>query len=268
MSKNFHKVYAADCKTFQSAYAPVRQRCKAKFQRLFLQQSLIILVRRGSKSIVVDGKCLSAEEGGVIALSAGVFADFTNIPDTEGIYEAEVFSFYIEELQASDFSMCNLMRFGSFVPPHAFADSIASARNVLSGHEKVPRLIAQNRIRELLLWTRSFGIGLQDSTPISLPLRVRQVVGREPSFHWKVSDIATQLAMSEPTMRRQLAAEGTRASEIITDVRLTHALGMLQATRASINQISLESGYESPSKFAARFRARFGVSPNEIRGKL
>ena len=71
--------------------------------------------------------------------------------------------------------------------------------------------------------------------------------------------------MSEATLRRHLAAEGTGFAELLRDTRLTHALGLLQTTGFAVARVAEEAGYASPQQFAMRFRARFGLAPHEIR---
>lgn len=88
-----------------------------------------------------------------------------------------------------------------------------------------------------------------------------------PGREWRIGTLAARLAMSEPTLRRRLAEAGTSATEIIADVHLTAALTLLQTSSVPITQIASEVGYLSPSWFAARFRARFGISPAQIRGR-
>ena len=73
------------------------------------------------------------------------------------------------------------------------------------------------------------------------------------------------MAMSEATLRRRLAADGTSFSALLTDLRMTRALGMLQTTDLPVGTIAAEVGYASASRFALRFRDRFGVSPSAIR---
>jgi AraC-like DNA-binding protein len=41
---------------------------------------------------------------------------------------------------------------------------------------------------------------------------------------------------------------------------------LLQSTDQAVNRIALDVGYESPSRFANRFRERFGFAPTAIRG--
>jgi transcriptional regulator GlxA family with amidase domain len=44
------------------------------------------------------------------------------------------------------------------------------------------------------------------------------------------------------------------------------ALTLLQATSLPVTQIAMNTGYESPSRFAVRFRQRFGFAPTAVRG--
>jgi len=67
-------------------------------------------------------------------------------------------------------------------------------------------------------------------------------------------------------LRRRLMAEGARLSELLVDVRMSLALTLLQASSLSVSQIAMNSGYESPSRFAVRFRQRFGFAPTAVRG--
>ena len=45
------------------------------------------------------------------------------------------------------------------------------------------------------------------------------------------------------------------------------AMMLLQATDHAVTRVALEVGYESASRFAIRFRERFGFSPGAIRGR-
>jgi AraC-like DNA-binding protein len=71
--------------------------------------------------------------------------------------------------------------------------------------------------------------------------------------------------MSEATLRRRLAEKSETLSGILLDLRMSAALSLLQATEDSIAQVALSVGYESPSRFAQRFRERFGFSPSQVR---
>lgn len=46
---------------------------------------------------------------------------------------------------------------------------------------------------------------------------------------------------------------------------MNRALGLLQGSDLPVAMVAAEVGYASPSRFALRFRARFGLSPGAIR---
>jgi transcriptional regulator GlxA family with amidase domain len=50
------------------------------------------------------------------------------------------------------------------------------------------------------------------------------------------------------------------------DARMSLALTLLQASDLSVNNIANAVGYSSASRFAVRFRQRFGFAPSAIRG--
>lgn len=83
---------------------------------------------------------------------------------------------------------------------------------------------------------------------------------------WTAAIVARQLHMSEATLRRHLAAEGNSFSSLLADVRMSHALSLLQSTDLPVGNIAHDVGYESASRFATRFRKRFGFAPTAVRG--
>ena len=72
--------------------------------------------------------------------------------------------------------------------------------------------------------------------------------------------------MSEVMLRRKLSMENTALRNLMIDVRMSSALALLQSTDWPISAIAQHVGYESASRFAERFRKRFGFAPTAIRG--
>ncbi len=108
-------------------------------------------------------------------------------------------------------------------------------------------------------------MNLVPRNPDSLQDRVRALIGNDVSGDWGASRMTAAVGMSEASLRRKLAASGASLSEIITDVRMTGRLRCCSPPNCrSIRSLSMW-GYGSASKFAARFRERFGLSPREIR---
>ncbi|WP_033852456.1 helix-turn-helix transcriptional regulator, partial [Yersinia wautersii] len=83
---------------------------------------------------------------------------------------------------------------------------------------------------------------------------------------FRSSEVAEHMTMSEVVLRRKLAAENILLRDLMIDVRMTSALRLLQGTDWPISLIANQIGYESSSRFAERFRKRFGFAPTAIRG--
>lgn len=95
--------------------------------------------------------------------------------------------------------------------------------------------------------------------------RLRTLIGEAPERHWTAQEAGRALAMSEATLRRRLAKEHVRFDALLVDVRMHHALMLVQTTSWSIPHIAQACGYQSRARFAERFRARFGYLPSAVR---
>ncbi len=129
-----------------------------------------------------------------------------------------------------------------------------------------PARLRDHVVREVLLWLAQGGLGFGPVAAPTMAVRLRAVIGADPAAAWRAAQAARALAVSEATLRRRLAADGTTFGDVLADVRMTEALGLLQTTDLPVNRIALDVGYASPSRFALRFRARFGIRPSDIRG--
>ena len=148
-------------------------------------------------------------------------------------------------------------------------ECLEACRRAADTDESLPEAIRIHRFAEVALWLESFGIRLRPDSP-TLISRIRRTIEAAPETAWSTAAILAALArqgeaMSAPTLRRRLAAQGTSLQALMTDVRLTIALAQLQATERPITTIAADVGYLSASRFALRFRARFGVPPSAIR---
>ena len=95
--------------------------------------------------------------------------------------------------------------------------------------------------------------------------RCNAVLRQHPYSITSSAFVAEQLNMSESSLRRKLAAEQSSFQQLKDQIRLGTALHLLQTTQHSITYIAEQSGYQSPSKFASRFKQRFGLTPTQLR---
>lgn len=145
-----------------------------------------------------------------------------------------------------------------------FAHSFRASREALQEEDYVPAAVARLRLFEVLAWLREAGVHLAERDP-EMDQLVRGLIASDPARSWSAAEVASAMAVSEATLRRRLAKLGTSLSAIQMDTRMSTALSLLQETDRPINHVALDVGYESASRFAIRFRQRFGFSPSDVR---
>jgi AraC-like DNA-binding protein len=104
-----------------------------------------------------------------------------------------------------------------------------------------------------------------DALQSSTSERLRGLISEAPERHWTAQEASRELAMSEATLRRRLAGEQVRFEELLVDVRMHHAMMLMQTTPWSIPHIAQACGYKSRTRFTERFKARFGCLPSSVR---
>jgi len=106
------------------------------------------------------------------------------------------------------------------------------------------------------------GLAISDS----LAERVRRAIEVAlPAGEPAASAIAKQLAMSERSLRRGLAIEGTSFRAIVDAVRSARAEQLLARGRASLAEIALALGFSELSAFSRAFKRWTGLTPGRAR---
>ncbi len=249
-----------------AVHCSILQASTGSFRHFLIDQPALIHVKNGWKRIVTNEADVTAVPGEAIFLPQGLECTVINGAEENGSYhsDAYVFSsalvaFYAD---AAAHSTNEAIR---IEPDSGFLNALERARLAIAGKDAASDDIHRHIVGELLIRLQALGIGLLPDPRENLCLRIRGLIRTEPAREWPAGSVAGALGMSEATLRRRLSQVGTSLTDIIADVRMTTALALLQATELPINRVALDVGYESASKFAARFRARFGLSPRDIR---
>jgi len=77
-------------------------------------------------------------------------------------------------------------------------------------------------------------------------------------------DVARRLMMSERTLQRRLAEEGTNFTQLVDDTRREIAHQYLKKGDLSLKKLSFQLGFSDPSAFCRACRRWFGRSPREL----
>ncbi|MCP1107758.1 helix-turn-helix transcriptional regulator [Serratia nevei] len=253
----------------------IRARQTHALQRVPIFVSALCRIRQGEKRMGWDGREMRAGNQHLILLPAGRHVDICNYPGAQGHYIADVVTFPAQALHAFNLryseqvstrpgrgsDLCIPLERYTTLAWDNLLDCIASnAPDALRSHygEAVLLALALGGWATPLLQNRHDPIGE----------RVQHILMGNPERDWTVACVAERLNLGASTLRRQLANEASSFSKILEDVRLGMALHWLQTTTRPIGEIAAASGYASASRFTARFRKHYGLSPRELRTTL
>jgi AraC-like DNA-binding protein len=241
--------------------------------RILIDNPTIIVVLRGRKLLRWGGHERVVESGCAIAVAEQQTFDVVNTPCTStGLYEAQwltcdgaVTAQYSEgPVKGQRIGDVHVLKSAGT----SFLQAFAHAREGILYPAEVPTEVAKVRMTEMLTWLDHDGAYFGHSQRPSLVRQVRRRIADDLSAIWTAPRMADLLGVSEATLRRRLSDEGTSFHALLVDVRMSRALTLLQVTDLPVTQIALEIGYNSPSRFTARFRQRFGYGPSDVRRPL
>jgi len=247
----------------------ITQATTATFADLYIHLTFLFFVQVGSKRVITPSQGeVIGEEGDLLVFPPGSVVTMENRPILDASYRAVGVSF-TDDLIASVFADTPKMADQSAIqriPAEPDAPmSILSIIQATLEDQTLPAAIRNHRLLEPLIWLRERGITLPLASE-DLPLsKVRRIIETDLTYEWRASDVASQLAMSEATMRRWLSKNGQSFSKILLNTRLEHGLASLQTTDISISNIALDCGFKTPAHFSDAFKRRFGIQPREIR---
>jgi AraC-like DNA-binding protein len=82
-----------------------------------------------------------------------------------------------------------------------------------------------------------------------------------------MQSVARSLGVSERSLRRHLAAEGTSYTTVAKDAFATRAMRLLRDEQRSIQETAYEMGFTNPNSFHRAFKRCTGTTPNAVRGQ-
>lgn len=97
-------------------------------------------------------------------------------------------------------------------------------------------------------------------------VRVQAAIAADPAHRWTLDELAAIAALSPHHLTHVFTREvGTSLYEYVTRARLGAALASLLGSDSDLATVAADAGFASHSHFTARFKARFGVTPQSVR---
>lgn len=242
-----------------------------QLRRVIAPLATLCRVRHGRKRLVIGTRTMEAGADSLVLLPAGLALDLANLPGPDG-YRVDVVTVPADLVAAArgrtaspagadPLALCvPLQPALQLAWDHLLALLAADAAAELCRHAADGVLLAlqlQGAAVPLLLDSRG-----------PLAPRIARLLAQDPAADWSAARIAGQLGLSPSTLRRRLKEEHSSWRALLQEARLGQALAWLQATRRPIAEIAAGCGYSSASRFAIRFRARYGLSPAALRRAL
>jgi AraC-like DNA-binding protein len=258
------------------AAAHVLQSSSLQILRMRVALPVLILVDRGLKEVHPErGNPVRARPGQALVLGGQQAVDFRNTVAEGAWYEARWLLFDPALLDDAYYRDRSAQPRGRPPAPARLLAHVrdplqaafAAASQALAPQQRIPDAVARQRMLEVMHWLLEEGIALHGgSARATMAARVQELFAQGLDEDWTAQRAASRLAVSQATLRRRLAAEGASFARLLVDARMSTALTLLQATTRPVAEIAGRVGYESPSRFAVRFRERFGFAPTAVRG--
>ncbi|MBR9788996.1 MAG: helix-turn-helix transcriptional regulator [Vibrionaceae bacterium] len=98
-----------------------------------------------------------------------------------------------------------------------------------------------------------------------LEKKINEIVNKDLKRKWSLEDICSLTYTSKSTLTRKLKKSQTSMGQIISNARLEHATVLITNTNLSVDEISMQSGFNSTSYFCKKFKETHGFSPRQFR---
>ena len=225
---------------------------------------VVARIQAGQKRIADGTRRAAVEPGHYLVVAPGMLLNVENHPAPEGPYRSSCLavsrSLLLQKTWPADVPPSRW----TVLPPVPVLDE-AFAHTERGLQQELPQAVLEHRVRELLEALALGGFRPVAENEPTVTERVRLLLACAPAQTWRAEPVAEQLAMSAATLRRKLATENTSFRAVLEEVRLSRALTLIQTTAQPLKRIAETCGYLSPSRFATRFRMRFGTLPSQLR---
>lgn len=223
----------------------------------------VIKVESGAKRVSDGSEHVEVTSGGYLAVVPGQLLNLENVPNPNSGYHAVCLALADSRPETSPARDQPANSWTTLDPTLGLIQAFAhTARGAADAIEEE---LIRYRAAELLAATARSGFRPPVPRERGATDYLRLLFAEHPAHGWRADEVAARLGMSSATLRRRLANEKTGFQQLLRDVRLAHALALVQSSTLPLKAIAAECGYDSTSHFSARFRERFGCAPSALR---
>lgn len=236
-----------------------------KLRNVRLHSPSIIQIITGSKRLHWRDSALDVSHSELMFCQASESLSFENLPQ-KGRFLSRVFSLYLVPSEA----MIELSRHNdqkSDCPVLKSNSALEATLNALYLFEqhKMSKETQSYWVNGLYQQLAEQGVlhGLFSNVSTTFTQQLSRYLANDPSYEHPLDEVARHFAISRSTMIRKLKLEGTQYRQVLVDVRLNHALGLMQDGQNNVAMLAQLCGYQSEERFSQRFKGKFGLTPSD-----
>lgn len=255
--------------------------CSPKLSLLQRTAPAIVLVLEGRKTLQTATQVTTLQSGELGFLPAGLTLESAEHPLPRGQYRAIVLEFsttllerfrraYPEQLHPPpevDGEQQTLEIDFSIVLSPRLADALIHLTQSLSQGEVLDSSLHDHHLMEVLLLLLQSNVRhwvLHMLAP-TFSIQARYLIRANLASDWSLTKLAQAMDVSLATVKRRFQETGMSYQQLLDQERMAKAIALLRQSDQSIAQIALACGYKSQSRFAARFRHHYQLSPSQAR---
>lgn len=252
--------------------------------QIVLPSPVIVAMLDGTKTVHLCGRAESFTRGDFLILPHSLKTDMVNepcpkraifrtavveiLPRTLRAFQKrypEIVRQSLERDRARDRGAADPASFRLAVSETLAESLVHTMKGLVRGESSGP--IVEHRLFELILALVEAGKGgyLFTLTGEDVLDDAARLIALDPSRRWSAEELAARLGLSVSTLSRRLRERGRSLRALLDDARMGQALRLLRDGAGSIAEVARACGYESHSRFSARFRERYRLSPSEMR---
>ncbi|MEZ8824035.1 helix-turn-helix transcriptional regulator [Vibrio amylolyticus] len=234
-----------------------------KLRNVRVHSPCLIQIISGSKRLYWKDTTVDLAQSQLLISEASASLNFENLPQ-KGLFQSRVYSFQSPPSQSMlELSLNKEQESDS--PTLAMDNALLSSLNALFSFNQSEMSQQAQTFWLMGLYQQLAEKGwLHKMFPnrhASLTQKLSQYLSHSPGDDHPLESIAERFAMSRATMMRKLKQEGTQYRELLAEVRLNHALRLMQKEHYSVALLSQLCGYQSEDRFSQRFKRKFGLTP-------
>ncbi|MCG9581892.1 helix-turn-helix transcriptional regulator [Vibrio tubiashii] len=245
--------------------ATFRAQHSQKLRNVTIHSPSIIQIISGSKRLFQSDGNIALTHSKLLLCSGSSRFSFENLPE-KGAFLSRVFSFH----QAPEESQILLSQENSVEQNRPWMENdkaLEQTLDILFTLNLSPMSTETQRLWLAPLYQQLAERGalhlLFISHHTSFSEQLTRYLSLSPSKTHPLEEVAAHFAVSRATFIRRLKKEDVRYREVLSDVRLSHALSLMQYQSLSVLQLAYMCGYKSEQRFSQRFRSKFGLTPTE-----